>query len=228
MSVRTILIVVALLTTAVACKKGGTSAPTASPDPVGKVLAYAAPGLSGCDHDLETTAVAKHAWPYPADARDIRWGDEYQKMRLKLNPNPAAFYTATLTWKKGEFIEVEDSEMVIRKPRQVVAKHDIVVTRKVIDQGREVKRTSTAVAAGEVANFLFYNSRGSCMILTDGKPAWAPCTLEGSFEGVSADAPFACDQSWWVNVRRSRSDRGWMPFDEALMDRIPSPLAATR
>ena len=203
------------------CTKAESSPPVENPSNAGKILAYPEEGLSGCDHDVESSAVAKHAWPLPAEARDVRWGNRYKKMKLKLNPRHAAFVTATVTWKKGELIAVEDSEIIVQKPRQVVAKHDMFVTRKVWDQGVEVERTTKAVSAGDVTSFLFYNSRGYCMIQTADGPAWTKCALDGSFEGVSAEHPFACEQTWWIKVRKSKVDKGWMPFEDAFMVRVP-------
>ncbi|MDH3201632.1 MAG: hypothetical protein OEM15_12135 [Myxococcales bacterium] len=203
------------------CTKNA-SAPTAeNPAKVEEILAYAEEGMSGCDHDIESNATAKHAWPFPAEARNVRWGNQYEKMKLKLKPRPAAFITATVTWKKGELIDVEDSEIVVQKPRRVLAKHDLFVTRKVWDQGVQIERTTKAVSAGDVTSFLFYNSRGYCMILTDDGPAWTKCTLDGSFEGVTAEQPFACEQTWWIKVRKSKVDKGWMPFEDAFMMRVP-------
>ena len=216
----------------VGCSRG-TSVPgpkDASVDrnKVGKILAYAKEGMSGCDHDVRSAAVARHAWPYPAEAKNILWGTRYKKMELKLKPVEAAFVTATLTWKEGELIEVQDSDVVVHKPRRVVAKHDLHVTRKVWDQGTRVSRTTKAVSEGEDAYFLFYNSRGFCLIETEDGAAWTRCSLDGSFEGVSSEEPFACEQTWWVKVGKNRIDRGWMPFDEGLMMRVPPPGDAAK
>lgn len=226
MRTRWIVTVALVVSFASGCTKTESSPPVENPSNIGKILAYAEEGISGCKHDIESSAIAKHAWPFPAEARDVRWGNQYKKMKLKLNPRHAAFVTATVTWKKGELIEVEDSELVLQKPRQTIAKHDMFVTRKVWDQGVQVERTTKAVSAGEVANFLFYNSRGYCMIQTDDGPAWTRCTLDGSFEGVSAEHPFACQQTWWIKVRKSRVDQGWMPFEDAFMVRVPPPDGA--
>ncbi|MBT8468197.1 MAG: hypothetical protein KJN97_05550 [Deltaproteobacteria bacterium] len=201
-----------------ACKKGDVTPATA---------AAAQAGLdSGCDHDLKSTASAKHSWPYPADHRNLRWGDEYQKMRLKLKPTPVAFVTATVTWKSGELIEVEDSEVRIIKPRRLVAKRDLYVKRKVWDQGIEVERKLLAAAKGQVGSFLFYNSRGMCMVGTDQGPGWTPCSLDDAFEGLSKEQPEACEQVWWVKVRKSKVDKGWMPVMPGFMERVPPPTGA--
>ncbi len=228
MRARWIVTVALVAGSAGGCTKAASSPPVENPSNVGKILANAEGDMDGCDHDIDSSAVAKHAWPFPAEARNVRWGNEYQKMKLKLNPRHAAFFTATVTWKKGELIEVEDSEIVFQKPRQVVARHDMFVTRKVWDQGVQVERTTKAVSAGDVANFLFYNSRGYCMIQTDDGAAWTKCTLDGSFEGVSAEQPFACQQTWWIKVRKSKVDKGWMPFEDTLMVRVPSQDKTTK
>jgi len=66
-----------------------------------------------------------------------------------------------------------------------------------------------------------------CMLETEQGLGWTPCTLDDAFEGLSADDPFACEQTWWVKVRKSKADRGWMPVMPDLMDRVPpSPDAA--
>jgi len=215
------LLIVLTIGVLAGCSKAGTSGSTSGAAAGVEIPAYAEPGMSGCDHGAESTAIAKHAWPYPAEARNVRWGQKYQKMKLKLSPNPATFYTATVTWKKGELIEVLDSEVLIRKPRKVVAKHDMYVTMKVWDQGREVEKTIKGVEAGQIADYLFYNSRGFCLILVGDKAAWTKCDLGGSFEGVSAEQPFACDQVWWMKVRKSRVDQGWLPFEPDFMERVP-------
>lgn len=220
MRMRSIVTVTLLAGAANGCTKAGSAPAAENAGELDTIPAYAEEGMSGCDHDAESNAIAKHAWPFPAEARDVRWGNKYKRMKLKLRPRSAAFVTATVTWKKGELIEVEDSEIVVRKPRRVTAKHDMFVTRKVWDQGVEVERTVKAASAGEITSFLFYNSRGYCMILTDEGPAWTKCTLDGSFEGVTAEQPFACHQTWWIKVRKSKVDKGWMPFDDALMERV--------
>ncbi|MGB8329631.1 MAG: hypothetical protein WCE62_05840 [Polyangiales bacterium] len=180
----------------------------------------------GCDHDAKSNAVAMHSWPYPADSKDLRWGNRYEKMRLRLGPSNAAFITATVTWKPGTLIPVEDSQVRITKPRQLVAKRDLYVTHKVWDQGVKVERTDRAVAAGEIGKFLFYNSRGRCMLDTEQGPAWTPCTLDDAFVGLSAAHPFACEQTWWVKVRKSRTHRGWMVVRLDRMERVPPSDAA--
>jgi hypothetical protein len=218
---RTISILTGLLlaaTLGMACKKSDGSPSTARP-------ASAAPGF-GCDHDFKSNALAKHSWPYPADHRDLRWGDRYQKVRLKLKPTSAAFVTATVTWKSGELIEVEDSEVRIIKPRRLIAKRDLYVKRKVWDQGIEVERKLLAVANGEVGSFLFYNSRGMCMVGTEQGPGWTPCSLDDAFEGLSEEQPEACEQVWWVKVRKSKVDQGWMPVMPGFTKRVPPPTGA--
>jgi len=201
-----------------ACKKSGGTPGTATP---------ASAALdSGCDHELRSSALAKHSWPYPADYRNLRWGNTYQKMRLKLKPTSAAFVTATVTWKSGELIEVQDSELRITKPRRLIAKRDLYVTRKVWDQGVEVERKLLAVAKGEVGSFLFYNSRGMCMVGTEEGPGWTPCSLDDAFEGLSAAQPQACEQIWWVKVRKSKVDQGWMPVMAGFTERVPPPPGA--
>jgi len=218
-SILSIILLVGLATSS-GCKKGDSSPATATAESAG--------AMTGCDHDVKSGAVAKHSWPYPADHRNLRWGDHYKKMQLKLKPTHAAFVTATLTWKKGELIEVEDSDVLIIKPRRLVAKRDLYVKRKVWDQGIEVERTYRAAAQGEVGSFLFYNSRGLCMVGTEQGPGWTPCTLDDAFEGLSEEHPFACEQVWWVKVRKSKVNQGWMPVDLAFVERVPPPTDATR
>jgi hypothetical protein len=198
---------------AAGCKRNDGSPSTAT--------AVSSAEMIGCNHDAKSNAVAKHSWPYPAESRNLRWGSNYKQMKLKLRPSPAAFITATVTWKEGELIAVEDSQVVVTKPRRLVAKRDLYVKRKVWDQGIQVQRTDRAVAAGDLGNFLFYNSRGMCMIATEQGLGWTPCTLDDAFEGLSAEHPFACEQTWWVKVRKSKIDRGWMPVALDLMDRVP-------
>ncbi len=213
---RTFSILTALLLAAVlgsACKKGDSSPGSATPQPDALRL--------GCDHDLKSNAISKHSWPYPAEHRDLRWGAQYKKMKLKLKPTHAAFVTATVTWKEGELIRVEDSDLLITKPRRLVAKRDLFVKRKVWDQGIQVERRHLAVAEGEVGSFLFYNSRGMCMVGTEEGPGWTPCTLDDAFEGLSEEDPDACEQVWWVKVRKSKVEQGWMPVIPGLMDRVP-------
>jgi hypothetical protein len=202
------------------CKKGEGSPASATPQSAAARL--------GCDHDVRSNAVAKHSWPYPADYRNLRWGDKYRKMTLKLKPTNAAFITATVTWKEGELIMVEDSDVLITKPRRLFAKRDLFVKRKVWDQGIEVERTYLAISEGELGSFLFYNSRGMCMVGTEEGPGWTPCTLDDAFEGLSEEHPDACDQVWWVKVRKSKVDKGWMPIVPGFMERLPPPADAAK
>ena len=202
------------------CKKGESS-------PASATAEAATQGLR-CEHDLRSKAIAKHSWPYPADHRDLRWGEQYKKVKLKLKPTHAAFVTATVTWKEGEIIVVEDSDVLITKPRRLIAKRDLFAKRKVWDQGIEVERTYLAVAEGEVGSFLFYNSRGMCMVGTQDGPAWTPCTLDDAFEGLSEEQPDACEQVWWVRVRKSKVNQGWMPVPTGFIDRVPPVLDASK
>ena len=204
---------------AASCKKGEETA-SSTPD---KALAQE---RLGCDHDLTASAVARHTWPYPAELRDLRWSGGYGKVALKLKPTRASFVTATVSWREGDLIEVHDSEVRITKPRRLVAKRDILVRRKVWDQGIEVERSFLAAKQGELGSFLFYNSRGLCMVGTEDGPGWTPCSLEDTFEGLSTEDPHPCAQQWWVKVQKSRVDKGWMVVDESVMERVPSPDAS--
>lgn len=200
------------------CKKGeGASSTTTASRPEADTSA----GL-GCEHDLQSRVVLKHTWPYPADLKDLRWVARYTKVKLRLKPVDAAFFTSTQIYKSGDSIHVEDSEVHVLKPRRLVAKRDLYVQRQVWDQGIQVQRPVLAAAKGELGSFLFYNSRGMCMLDTEQGPGWTPCTLDDAFEGLSADDPFACEQVWWVKIVRSKADQGWMPFDSALMERAAS------
>jgi hypothetical protein len=203
-----------------ACKKSESSPSAATPALVALAV--------GCDHDLQSSALAKHSWPYPADHRNLRWGDTYQKVKLKLKPTRAAFVTATVSWKSGELIEVEDSELQITKPRRLIAKRNLYVKRRVWDQGIQVERELLAVAEGELGSFLFYNSRGMCMVGTEEGPSWTPCSLDDAFEGLSEEQPDACEQVWWVKVRKSKVDQGWMPVMTGLTERVPPPTGAAK
>jgi len=211
---------VAALAASSGCKKGDSAPTTASVQSAATVL--------GCDHDLKSNAVAKHSWPYPADFRNLRWGNTYKQMKLKLKPTHAAFVTATVTWKTGELIGVEDSEVFVKKPRRLVAKRDLDVKRKVWDQGIEAERTYRAVSQGEVGSFLFYNSRGMCLVGTEHGPGWTPCTLDDAFEGLSGEHPAACEQFWWVKVRKSKVAQGWMPVEPGLMERVAPSTDVTK
>ena len=214
------LVALVALAASSGCHKGNSS-PAAS-------TAESTSSIGGCDHDVGVNGVAQHSWPYPAEFRDLRWGTTYKKRHLKLKPTQAAFITATVTWKEGDLITVEDSAVVIRKPRRLVAKRDLYVTRKVWDQGIEVERSILAVAEGEVGSFLFYNSRGMCMVGTEQGPSWTPCTLDDAFEGLSEENPTACEQFWWVKVAKSKVDRGWMVVEPGLMERVPPPIDAAK
>lgn len=210
------MILVAAL--AMSCKKADDSNGTATLPSLGL----------GCDHEIEASVVAKHSWPYPAEYRNLRWGNQYARVTLKLKPNHASFITARVSWKAGDLIEVEDSDVLILKPRRLVAKRDLFVTRKVWDQGIQVERRFLAVPKGEVGSFLFYNSKGLCMIGSEAGTAWTPCTLDDAFEGLSAQHPNACEQVWWAKVGKSKADRGWMPVDLRIVERVPPPSDAAR
>lgn len=212
--ITTLFAAVAVFVLATSCKKGVEAPGVATANDAGEEQL-------DCDHDLTSDALAKHAWPYPADYRDLRKTDRYKKFKLKLKPTHAAFVTATVTWKEGDLVQVLDSEVRITKPRRLVAKRDLFVKRKVWDQGIEVERTYLAAAKGEVGSFLFYNSRGACMVGTGDGPGWTPCTLDDAFEGLSAESPHACKQTWWVQVQKRKVDKGWMVVDPAFMARVP-------
>jgi len=220
MRAATILTALLAIGFAVSCKKGDATGVTSD--------ARSAAEMTGCDHDLRSDVVVKHSWPYPAESRNLRWLGKYKQMKLKLKPTPAAFFTATVTYEPGELIEVQDGEVLIEKPRRLVAKRDLFVKHKVWDQGIEVERTTKAVAQGEVGSFLFYNSRGQCMVDTEHGPGWTPCTLDDAFEGLSAEHPSACGQVWWVKVQKSRVDRGWMPFEPEFMERVPPEIDSAK
>ena len=182
-----------------------------------------------CDHDIRIGAVARHSWPYPAEYRNLRWSGDYEMYELRVKPTSAAFITATVGFRAGDVIEVLDSQVKIFKPRRLVAKRDIYVTRSVWNQGVQVEQSELAVAKGEVGSFLFYNSQGLCIIGVDGEPAWAPCTLDDAFEGLSADKPFSCEEEWWVQLQKRRKiDKGWMVIDPTQVERLAPPPAATK
>ena len=164
--------------------------------------------------------MAKHSWPYPAAERHLLWTGRYDRMKLKLRPTHAAFVTATMTFREGDFVEVLDSEVHVTKPRRLVAKRDIFVTRKVTSQGIETEQRYVVAKQGELASFLFYNSQGFCMVDTSNGPAWTPCTLEDTFEGLSPETPNACGQNWWVQVQRSKVDKGWMVVNPSHVRRV--------
>lgn len=211
------------------CSKGGNAPGPATAENFPFVPAYAEAGLSGCDHDAESGAIVKHAWPYPAESRNIEWtAKAYERTRLKLTPNPATFYTATVSWKTGTPIEVLDSWVYVTKPRRVITNEDVWVTGKVWEQGLKVDKQFKVASTGETVDFLFYNSRDVCMIETPEGPAWTRCTLGETFEGVTADEPFACEQVWWVEVKKNKVDKGWMPFQDELMRRLPPPAAEAK
>jgi hypothetical protein len=214
---RTIILAVAIPFLVVGCwKKDGSEGATTG------AKADSNPSLAaGCDHDLRSRVILEHTWPYPADFKDLRWIDRYTTVQLRLRPVHAAFVTATLTYRRGDFVPVEDSQVHVIKPRRLVAKRDLVVLRKVWDQGTQVDRHVLAAAKGELGSFLFYNSRGMCLLETEQGPGWTACTLDDSFEGLSAEHPFACEQVWWVKVRKSRIEQGWIEFDASLMERVP-------
>jgi len=73
---------------------------------------------------------------------------------------------------------------------------------------------------------LFYNSRGTCMVGTAQGPGWTPCSLDDAFEGLSEEQPQACKQLWWVKVRKSKVDQGWMPVMPGFTERVPPPTGA--
>lgn len=173
-----------------------------------------------CNHDVFMSAVAEHSWPYPAEYRDLRWAGDYARLELRLKPTRAAFLTATIGVKDGDILRVIDSQIQVAKPRRLVAKRDLFVTRTEVSQGVQVERTELAVAKGEVGNFLFYNSEGRCIIGTDKGPGWTECTLDDAFEGLSKTNPFACEQAWWVQLQRRKIDKGWLIVEPSFIERI--------
>jgi hypothetical protein len=215
------ILAISLLGLSLGCHKGDASEATASAKDMG------APALD-CDHDLVSTALAKNSWPYPVDHKDLRWTGGYEKVKLKLKPNHVSFVTATLSFREGDLIEVLDSEIRITKPRRLIAKRDLIMKRKVMRQGIEVTREFLVAKAGEPASFLFYNSRGNCMVDSEDGPGWIPCSLDDTFEGLSAERPNACEQQWWVQMERSKVARGWMTVRPDRVERVGPPLDATK
>ena len=211
-----LLVTLLLAGPSIGCKKGEEVRGAANANDTASV------GLE-CDHDLRVRAIAKHSWPYPADRSNLRWTAKHQKARLKLKPNHASFVTATISFREGDLIEVLDSQVHVMKPRRLIAKRDIGVKRKVISQGIEVERDITVAKAGDPASFLFYNSQGYCMVDTDVGPAWTPCTFDDTFEGLSPETPNACEQHWWIQVARSRVDKGWMIVNPDVVERVVPP-----
>ena len=211
------ILAISLVGFSVGCHKGDASQAATSANDA------AAPALD-CDHGFRSNAVAKHSWPYPIDHKDLRWTAGYQKVKLKLKPTHAAFVTATVSFRAGDLIEVTDSEVHITKPQRLIAKRDLMITRKVMSQGIEVNREFLIAKAGEPASFLFYNSRGQCMVDGENGPGWVPCSLDDTFEGLSAENPYACGQRWWVQTQRSKVDRGWMVVSPDRVERVGPPL----
>jgi len=216
-----LILAISLLGFSLGCQKGDASEATASANDM-------ASAALDCDHDLASNALAKHSWPYPVDHKDLRWTGGYAKEKLKLKPTHAAFVTATLSFREGDFIEVLDSEIRITKPRRLIAKRDLIMKRKVTRQGIEVTRELLVAKAGEPASFLFYNSRGHCMVDSEDGPGWIPCSLEDTFEGLSAERPHACQQQWWIQMERSKVARGWMKVSPDRVERVGPPLDATK
>jgi len=210
-----------LIGSALGCHKGD------EPRGAANAKNAAVSGLA-CDHDLRSRAMARHSWPYPADHRDLRWTAPYKKVQLRLKPTPAAFVTATLSFRDGDLIEVLDSEVHVTKPRRLIAKRDIFTKRKVVVQGIEVEREYLVAKAGDPVSFLFYNSRGQCMVESGDGPSWTPCTFEDTFEGLSAENANACEQHWWIQMQRSKVDRGWMTVNPALVERVGPPPGEAR
>ena len=174
-----------------------------------------------CDHDIKTSTMLKGTWPFPAEYRDLRWIGGNQRIKLKLKPVHAAFSTATVTWPNDSKLEVKDSQVRVLKPRRLVAKRDLLVKQKRIEQGVEVERTYPAVRKGEVGSFFFYNSRGMCLVGFAEGAGWTPCTLDDAFEGLSAENPHPCEQEWWVELERRKVDKGWTIVYPDLMERVP-------
>ena len=205
----------------IACSKSGESEGSSSANEAAQT------GLE-CQHDLKVNTVIKKSWPYPADVRNLLWTGRYNKRELKLKPSQISFVTATLTFREGDYLEVLDSEVHVVKPRRLLAKRDIYVSRKVTRQGIERTERYLVAKAGEPASFLFYNSEGFCMVNTQDGPGWTQCTLDDTFEGLSAEKPHACAQNWWVQVERSKVDKGWMIVNPTLSQRVAGPPDATK
>ena len=117
-------------------------------------------------------------------------------------------------------MQIVDSEVVVHKARRVVAKRDLAVRREVWDQGRKVVRTELAVKAGTTVDFLLYDSRGSCLIAMPEGLASVACDLQDTFDTVTPDHPYACEETWWLKVDRAKTTRGWFPFDPERMERV--------
>ncbi len=221
MRILSTLFTLLLVTTSLACSKDGEGKGASNASEA------AARGLE-CEHDLKANTIVRKSWPYPAGVRNLVWTGRYNKTELKLKPTQIAFVSATLTFREGDYLEVLDSEVHVVKPRRLIAKRDIYVTREVTRQGIERNERYLVAKAGEPASFLFYNSEGFCMVNTDDGPGWTKCTLDDTFEGLSAEKSDACQQNWWVQVQRSKVDKGWMIVNPTLTRRVTGPPDATK
>lgn len=203
------LLLLALLALGTSCKKENTGTSAA------EAAAY-----SGCEHDTKVNLAFPKTWPYPADDREIRWRGTSMRIGLQMKPHSSAPRTGTTSWKDGEDMKVIDSQVVVRKARRVVAKHDLAVRREVWDQGRKLVQTTLAVKAGGTVDFVLYDSRGSCLIVTEEGLASVACDLDGTFDTVTRDNPYACEEVWWFKVDKARTTRGWFRFDPERMERV--------
>jgi len=133
-----------------------------------------------------------------------------------------------VSWPPDSLLQVKNSQVRILKPRRLIAKRDLFITKKVVEQGIEVQKTYPAVMQGEVGSFLFYNSRGMCLVGFEKGSGWTPCTLDDAFEGLSPDDPHPCAQEWWVELERRRADKGWTLVYPDLMERVPPTASEAR
>jgi hypothetical protein len=174
----------------------------------------------GCEHDTELNLAFPKTWPYPADDRQLRWRGPSMRVELQVKPRNSAPVTGSSRWKDGEGMEIVDSQIVVHKARRVVAKRDLTVSREVWDQGRKIVQSMLAVEAGATVEFLLYDSRGTCLIMTPQGLASVSCNLQDTFDTVTPDNPYACEETWWLKVDQGKMTRGWFKFDPKRMERV--------
>ncbi len=204
------LFLCALLVLGTSCKKQDTVASTTP----------ATARSTGCEHDAAVNLVFSKTWPYPADDRQILWRGPSLRVRLRMKPRSSSPVTGSTRWKDGEDMQILDSQVVVRKARRVVAKRELALSREIWDQGRKIVASTLAVEAGATVDFLLFDSRGACLIMTPEGLASVACDLHDTFENVTPENPYACEEIWWFKVDQGKTTRGWFTFDPERMERV--------
>lgn len=176
----------------------------------------------GCDHDRRVDVELGHVWPY-AGVDEVHWAGRREATGLHIKPRRVSVRRDTVRWKTGARIEVQDTTLIVTKPRRVVARQALAL-KWVSQPGRQGATAvpEATVEVGQAVDFLAHDADGTCYAMLGGGVASGPCAPSEVFEAFGEGVPVAaCAQTWWLKVKEGRH-RGWLPFDSGRMQLVQS------